>query len=103
MPNKEKFVQVKEHYEVVKTHQNTVNPEYDIIKNLTGFFQIPFVYNLGVIGFMLLFGLVFYIANINTNGLSKQTLFTGYCMWIWIILLSTVLLINYLLSYFRPE
>jgi hypothetical protein len=100
---KEKFVEVQEHYKVLKTENNTIHPDYDFIKNLTGFLQIPFFYTALIIGFMLLFGLVFYMANISTNGLSKQTLFTGYCMWVWIILLSVVLLINYLLSYFRPE
>lgn len=47
---------------------------------------------------MLLFGLIFFYANIGINGNTKSSKFTGYCIWAWIVLISVVLILRILHS-----
>ena len=51
--------------------------------------------------FMLLFGFMFFYANISMNGNSKPSIFIGYCVWGWIALVSLVLIIRILHSLVR--
>jgi len=47
---------------------------------------------------MLLSGFVFFYANIGVNGNTKSSIFTGYCIWAWIVLISVVLILRILRS-----
>lgn len=43
---------------------------------------------------MLLFGFMFFYANVGINGNTKSSIFTSYCIWSWILLMSLVLILR---------
>ena len=49
--------------------------------------------------FSLCFGFAFFYTNININGYSSETLFVGYCVWAWITILCSILILRQLGKY----
>ena len=47
---------------------------------------------------ILLFGFIFFYANISINGNTKSSIFAGYCIWAWILLISLILILRILHS-----
>jgi len=44
----------------------------------------------------LIFGFIFFYANINANGKTRPTMFVGYCVWAWITMLGAIILLRIL-------
>jgi hypothetical protein len=44
----------------------------------------------------IIFGFIFFYTNINTNGITRPTMFVGYCVWTWIAMLCAILLLRIL-------
>jgi hypothetical protein len=77
---------------------NAPSKPLDSASNLIfAFFQGPktsIVFSTICIFFMLLFGFIFFYANISVNGNTKSSIFAGYCISAWILLVSLVLILR---------
>lgn len=63
-----------------------------ITKTASSEFLTSFIFIIGA----LIFGFIFFYANINTNGITRPTMFVGYCVWAWITMLGAILLLKIL-------
>jgi uncharacterized membrane protein YvlD (DUF360 family) len=74
-----------------------------IIDVIYGFLTIPYVSEIGFGFFALVFGVMFYSANISYNGNTNKSVFVGYCVFAWIVMFLVLIVICQLIHSFRRQ